>query len=359
MPLEAIQAYREIARALPVRAMWHAGEGRPVEAWHDLLALHRLAGLCTGDTMVEYLVGFAINNIACQSTYAFIGSTNLSAADARQILRDLSTLPSLPSMADCVDHGERIFSLGMISEAAVGGGGLAMLADSPMHPASNNLLNYVTVDWNIVFAEMNFWFDRLTAALQTPDPVARTAALNQVVADMQQAKSDAWTASKMMTSIFSRRQRSRLVATAVVDLLTPGIQSCATAENQADTMLDLARLAAALAVYHAEHAAYPEKLADLVPSILPKLPTDAYHGKPFLYRRTADGYLIYSSGENGDDDGGSNESTGLFEGRKIDDFQNAGPSKPSRIPTAADDIAIRLPQLPFSSFSAAKAATNP
>ena len=80
-------------------------------------------------------------------------------------------------------------------------------------------------------------------------------------------------------------------------------------------MLDLARLAAALAVYRAEHAAYPEKLAELVPDITPEPAHRPYHGKPYFYRRTADGYFLYSAGENGDDDGGSKHIHDIFEGR--------------------------------------------
>ncbi len=55
LPLGNIQTYREVAPSLPVRAMWHAGEGRPKEAWQDLLAVHRIANYCAAGTMAEYL----------------------------------------------------------------------------------------------------------------------------------------------------------------------------------------------------------------------------------------------------------------------------------------------------------------
>lgn len=343
LPLDAIQVYREIARALPVRAMWHAGEGRPLEAWHDLLALHRLASFCAGQTFVEYLVAIAMSDIACHDTVTFLCNPNLSADEARQILHDLTALPPFPPMADCVDHGERIVSLGMILEVATSGGGFTMLDDSP---ASSNLLNHVTVDWNIVLTEMNYWFDQLTAALQIADPVARSAAVNAVFANIQTAQADAWAGSRLMSSVISCRQRGRLVATSAVNFVTPALQSMIAADNRANTMRDLTRLAAALAVYRAEHAGYPEKLSHLVPEILATLPVDSYHGKPYSYTRTSDGYLLFSLGENGTDDGGSNEQQSIFEGNELNHGESHASDTQPNIPTGADDISIRVPQPP-------------
>jgi len=48
----------------------------------------------------------------------------------------------------------------------------------------------------------------------------------------------------------------------------------------------------------------PETLEELVPRFLAALPLDPFSGRNFLYRRLADGYRLYSVGENGIDDGG-------------------------------------------------------
>ena len=36
-------------------------------------------------------------------------------------------------------------------------------------------------------------------------------------------------------------------------------------------------------------------------------PVDLYNAAPYIYKRTADGYLLYTAGNNGSDDGGGNE----------------------------------------------------
>jgi hypothetical protein len=66
----------------------------------------------------------------------------------------------------------------------------------------------------------------------------------------------------------------------------------------------------ALHEYRRRHDSYPDALADLVPEVLPRVPIDYIDGQPLRYRPTSSGYLLYSIGENGLDDGGSdNEYT--------------------------------------------------
>lgn len=69
-------------------------------------------------------------------------------------------------------------------------------------------------------------------------------------------------------------------------------------------LLDQARLRTALAAVAVEqhriaHGDWPTSLATLGP-----LPDDPFTGKPFLFKRTADGVVVYSVGPNGRDDAG-------------------------------------------------------
>jgi hypothetical protein len=49
---------------------------------------------------------------------------------------------------------------------------------------------------------------------------------------------------------------------------------------------------------------FPEQLDALVPMYLDSVPTDPYADKPLLYKQEDDRVMIYSVGENGQDDGG-------------------------------------------------------
>ena len=70
--------------------------------------------------------------------------------------------------------------------------------------------------------------------------------------------------------------------------------------------LQVTRVAMALAAYRAEHDAFPPKLAKLAPKHLAKVPGDRFSDTELTYRRTDDGYVLYSVGPNGQDDNGRN-----------------------------------------------------
>lgn len=63
---------------------------------------------------------------------------------------------------------------------------------------------------------------------------------------------------------------------------------------------------AAVAVerFRLAHGHWPDRLEDLVPAYLSKLPIDPFDGQPLRFRRLKDGVIIYTIGEEQTDDGG-------------------------------------------------------
>ena len=47
-----------------------------------------------------------------------------------------------------------------------------------------------------------------------------------------------------------------------------------------------------------------ERLEELVPQFLPSVPLDPYDGQPLRYKRLPAGFVVYSIGADGRDDGG-------------------------------------------------------
>jgi hypothetical protein len=66
----------------------------------------------------------------------------------------------------------------------------------------------------------------------------------------------------------------------------------------------LAAVELALTAFWQERQRMPERLDELVPGYLHALPLDPFCGRPFVYRDSADGYVLYSRGEDRGDDGG-------------------------------------------------------
>jgi hypothetical protein len=65
-----------------------------------------------------------------------------------------------------------------------------------------------------------------------------------------------------------------------------------------------ARTGLACKIYKNQNGRYPADLGALVPGILPEVPIDPFTGKPLVYRLEGDGFIVYSLGSNGKDDGG-------------------------------------------------------
>ncbi|MDD3925497.1 MAG: hypothetical protein PHT33_02445, partial [bacterium] len=75
--------------------------------------------------------------------------------------------------------------------------------------------------------------------------------------------------------------------------------------NRAD--LEGLQIALALKAFKAGKGEYPGALKDLSASKSTHLPVDPFTGTSFIYRKSGQGFILYSRGPDGDDDGGKNE----------------------------------------------------
>ena len=64
------------------------------------------------------------------------------------------------------------------------------------------------------------------------------------------------------------------------------------------------RAGLACRLYKSRMGRYPDSLEALVPDFLAGIPVDPFTGKPFVYRREGEGFIVYSLGSNQKDDGG-------------------------------------------------------
>jgi hypothetical protein len=109
-----------------------------------------------------------------------------------------------------------------------------------------------------------------------------------------------------------------------VSLLLPALSAAANAEDRGTMRFELTRLAFGLAAYRAQHGSYPGRLADLAPKHIAEAPKDIFGAADLRYRLEGSGYLLYSIGQNGKDDGGK----GREEAKSGEDW---------------DDLVVRMP----------------
>lgn len=91
----------------------------------------------------------------------------------------------------------------------------------------------------------------------------------------------------------------------LVRQLAPAVEKAATRGLAGQARRDLALVAVALERYRLAKGRLPENLGELRPEWLSTIPDDLFTGAPFKYQRLAKGgFVLYSLGPNGRDDGG-------------------------------------------------------
>jgi hypothetical protein len=87
-------------------------------------------------------------------------------------------------------------------------------------------------------------------------------------------------------------------------MFLPELSSSVRVENKGFAQIRSATAALAVEHFRLVHGQLPENLNELVPQFLPAVPSDPFDGAPLRYHRLAKGYVIYSVGADGHDDGG-------------------------------------------------------
>lgn len=297
--LPAVQKCRQAAHALAARAMWHLGEGRTKEAWQDLLATHRLGTLVArGSTMIEGLVGIAIDNVACEGDLVFLANAKLDVQQIKACLADLQKLPPMSDMAEKVNLGERFMCLDSLMLIDRGGPDALLGTKSKPQPLTGK------INWDPALRNVNGWYDKMYLAMKIKERAARVKKLALLVKEVNESVISAKKVSFLQKLIMTSEARGKLIGDIAIGLLLPALHKVQEAWDRIEQTQHNLQLAFALAAYRSEQGQFPQKLDALAPKHLPAIPQDIFSGKALIYRPAADGYLLYSVGANGIDDRG-------------------------------------------------------
>jgi len=152
--LPALQDTRNLARILKARAMFRLSEGDVEGAWQDMMTCHRLARHVAQGTLIERLVGFAIDGIALDGDQMIAQSGQLMTDQALRFRGQLDSLPAIPRIVESLDTFERYGFLDAVTHMARGKAGVVEmmggLADGDAGPAAGlvKLLSKTLIDWN-------------------------------------------------------------------------------------------------------------------------------------------------------------------------------------------------------------------
>jgi len=322
--LPSVQKCREVVTALAGRAMLRVSEGKLDDAWQDLLACHRLARLVArGGTLIEALVGVALDKVTSVADLAYLESAGLTAQQVQERLSDLQALPPFPPLADKIDLAERFVYLETMQLIRRRGPSAldALVGGSARKGTPGEIKGVEKIDWEPALINGNQWYDRLADALRQKDRAERKKALGQIDNDLQALKKGIPGSNALSRLFLDNKARGKAMGDLILTLLMPAFGKVQDAYDRAEQTQRNLHLAFALAAYQRDNGRYPAKLDDLAPKYLAAVPDDLFSGKALLYRPAEKGYLLYSVGVNGKDEGG----------RQYDDDP------------PGDDLAVRMP----------------
>ena len=320
-----VQRCRQLGQTFTIRAMLNLGEGRTDEAWQDLLACHRLARqISHGGTMIENLVGIALEHIAGDTDLTLLERGKLDEKKLRRIWKDWRELPAFKSVAANLDAGERFMVLesvllvdryGLDFMEWMGGG-----KRKKREPA-----RLKGVNWDPALKNINSFFDRVAVVLAEKDHAKRQGALTKLEMELRGLKAKIGDRLPLDLAIYvflTPEQRGERIGNVLITLLVPAFTKVQMAEERTTQLLANMDAAFALEAFRIDNGKFPKELSELVPKYLKQAPVDLFTGKGPVYRPVADGYLLYSFGPNGKDD----------EARSRDDDP------------PGDDLVIRIPR---------------
>lgn len=312
--LPELQSLRDAGRFLALAARRNAAEGDGRAALADVVRLHRMAThIADEPCLISGLVAMAIDTVAIDTLVAILPHVSADDAAALDDVALGDFLRATPSLQRQL-LGEEAFAISTFAGLANGSPHVAGLAASDgtsgweTRPGSDPL----TVLYRCFLLPTDFdayriYLDRLrlladdAAVCRTPYPQIRRSA-----DEMEQA--------------LTKPPRKGIVTNILAP--APGIALQTTFKAKARARAAQVLLAATRA--RLANGALPEATETLVPDFLLTLPQDPFlEDGPLVVQIDGNGWLVYSVGPNGKDDG--------------------GPSRPGdEPPSASDDIGLRL-----------------
>jgi len=286
--LPVLNRYKKVAHLLGLRICWRAYHRDPSGAFDDYLALQRFGGhLEARGLLIEQLVGIAIEAIAHQRVSMVLDKVEVPADILEKAQQELQRL--YDSQEPVVSfQAEEIFWYDWVQRAYTDngqGGGRPLKEALPIAVGDwkDALLGLATFSYpgrqEMVERIEQFYSQAELLQKQTP----------------RQAESE--NKAKQLDEIAEH--------SAMLQPLAPAYARVSNIAWRMKTGRWALLTILAVTRYEKQKGRYPASLNELIlAGYLDKLPMDPYSDGPLVYKRTEEGFLLYSFGANLADDGG-------------------------------------------------------
>ena len=293
MLLPEVQHLRQAARLLTLAARRAAADGDGEQALADVVRIHRLGMHAAGEPiLVSGLVGQAIDALALGALAEVL--PRLEKSDLPLLEKDsLRDFVATPIRYQRAFLGEEAFGLAMLGDLAVGSKGMTTL----------ELLRSVSGEPTGFTFDSPFSF--LYRCFMLPADIASYRDImrryQDIAGKMLLPTSQPYPVVVKETAEIEETLESRR-AGVFAALLAPALSGVLKSQARAAAMHDVAEVLVAATRARLAGTSLAESL---VPEAVPALPGDPFTAdKPLVAKRTDSGWVVYSVGPDGEDDGG-------------------------------------------------------
>jgi len=274
-----LSKFKTASQMLTAQALLSACDGRLQEAldWCQV-SLRMSEHAASEPTLIAQLVAIAIQAITFNAVKHILYERRLEPGVANDFQEYLSRIDLRKTFTDGM-IGERAMGIETIEGFRRGVYGREELPTTPTYNSS--------IAWPLWKLDELTYIDYMSRVVEAQRlPYARG------VAEIESANKECedlpfyQVFAKMLIPVFSRAIHKRAQATANIGLC---------------------RVVLALKAYKYERGAYPDSLDQLQQTLDWELPEDPFSGTEFIYQRHGEGFILYSIGQDLEDDGGMPE----------------------------------------------------
>jgi hypothetical protein len=275
MSLSYMSLMRNLVRLLCYQARVDLAAGRSAEAIQTCGDALRIAGHASAEpSLIGRLVEIACRDMT-MGVFSQILTVNKDTAQAELILRTLTDLAPKPRLHATLML-ERAMAIDLFESMRAG----------KMTP--EDVLGSSTA-----------------LAAMTPESIDadEAAYLEKMQGFIDLADKPYYEVGAKVKALDENKEQPHPIAT-LGETITPVLLRVFEADAGGRALNDVMRTAAAIKVYKLRRLGYPRNLTELVPDVVPMAPVDVFSGKPLLYVRVGEGFVVYSVGLNLVDDMG-------------------------------------------------------
>ncbi len=300
--LEQLARARAAAKLLAARTLVRASQGRGDEAVESLISLLRLRRMFDPPITIAYLVEIASVSLACEDAAIILELCRPSDAALMRLGDALLTIDAprlLETRGRVVERAYAEFSgetgspltlleRSVLAERVYGLQCMRDLISDRLGsaPASNGT-GPLPGQWPAA----GFWM--------------RPMALHWAAGYLRDLGEFVQLARRPLPEALDAIRSGEPARSTFGRLIAPALEKMFVQTAGADAETACAGVAIAVERYRRARHRLPATLDELVPEYARSLPSDPFNGKELLYRHDERSYVVYSVGENGNDDGGA------------------------------------------------------